>query len=221
MDAKRSALGREDMKKSVTWILAAMTAASLLPGMGVSHADTQCASEAQKYGYPGGVSDPRNGLEPGTRVLRMRTGPAMLPTYPGVPVSGLFDLGAYGCENILEQGLVNTNYILPGATVLQVIAINRPNDLDHLPTGGCLKWNGTPPAYPSACTGSNTVALRWHWQNGNPNENVPSSYSQVITIPAGITSATATAYLAVDTSHDSQSTKLTNQNMTVKYTTIA
>jgi hypothetical protein len=212
--------GREDMKKSVAWILGAITIASLLPGMGISHADTQCAADAEQYSYPGGVSDPRNGLGYGTRVMRIRSGAALLPTYPTVPESGLNDLGFIGCENTITSTVANTNILTPGSTVLQVVAVNTPNDLDHLPLGGCLKWNATPPLYPSTCSGTGTVVLKWHWQNSNPVETTPGAYSQVITIPAGVTSVVATASLSVNTSH-STAPNLVRQNMTVKYTAAA
>jgi|GEM_PF-7070122 len=94
--------------------------------------------------------------------------------------------GSVGCANADVEGTVDTAYLVPGATVLQVVALNYPQDFDHRPFGtATIKFNTTP---------ITTRNITWKWDADGLKPEFRWN-SQVFTIPAGTTTITASAKL--------------------------
>lgn len=97
--------------------------------------------------------------------------------------TGMVNPGSVGCANADVEGTVDTAYIVPGATVVQVVATNYPQDFDHRPIGtATIKFNNT------------AKVIQWKWDAAGTVKNFRWN-SQVFTIPAGTKTITAVAKL--------------------------
>jgi len=201
------------MRKVSTMVACLALAATLMPS--ISSANTTCPGINDNGGYGftvqhgrpagplGDIRHPVINIESGVLIPQ----PARDLLAPQTDnFTGFRDLGQAGCLGVcpalatsqvcvsdVEYGLVSTNYLTPNATELQVVVHNYPNDFDHYPDPGCLRFDGSPSA---RCTVSGDKRLNWTLQQGSPLHNDgPRFVSQIVTIPATARSVTAQASL--------------------------